>query len=789
MKAKNINIIGLREKQLMDISRKGILSLSLEEMKTIQSFFKKIGREPTDLEIETIAQTWSEHCFHKTFKSRIEYTEIQNGKSFTEGIPSLFFLIRKATEKISKDWCLSVFKDNAGIIEFDKNTAIAFKIETHNHPSAIEPYGGAETGLGGVIRDILGAGLGAKPIFNTDVFCFGPLQTRIEDIPSEILHPKRLFRGVVSGVRDYGNRMGIPTGNGAIIFDEEYLYNILVYCGTLGIMPKKFINKKVSPGELIIVIGGKTGKDGIHGATFSSASLEKNIPTSVVQIGNAITEKKMLDALLTARDKGLISSITDCGAGGLSSSVGELAQDCGAKVFLEKVPLKYFGLQPWEIWLSESQERMVLSVKKKNFPKIKKIFENEDVEYACIGEFTDTGHLELLHNNDIIGNIDCKFLFSGIPDTSLDAVFTYKTLPDIFPENIEPSEILINLLADCNIASKETVIRQYDHEVQSRTILKPLSGVDNCGPMDAAVLKPLYNSNRGIVVGCGINPYYGKIDPYIMAGCCIEEALRNIISVGGDIEKTALLDNFCWGNINDKYILGGLARCVKGCHDFSIKYDVPFISGKDSLNNYYTLNDGRIFSIPGTLLISAVSVIEDVTKIISSDFKEADSFVYVLGITKDEFGGSHLYKFLKLKAGKIPQVYPEISLSIMKKLHKAIKNGIIKACHDCSEGGFAVALSEMVIGGGYGARVDIKKMPRETDKDISLLFSESQGRFIVEVDKNDSGKFEKMFSGLPFFCIGNTIPDFRINIFSEKEKIIDIKGEKIKAVWTGALKW
>ncbi|MCL5408567.1 MAG: AIR synthase-related protein, partial [Candidatus Omnitrophica bacterium] len=526
----------------------------------------------------------------------------------------------------------------------------------------------------------------------------------------------------------------------------------------------------------------------IHGATFSSANLEKNIPNSVVQIGDPITEKKMLDALLIARDKELISSITDCGAGGLSSAVGELAQDCGAKIFLEKVPLKYYGLEPWEIWLSESQERMVLSANKKNFLKLKKIFDNENVGYSCIGEFTNSGKLEIFHNKDIVGDIDLKFLFSGIPGTSLRANFTYIHQPDIFPENINFQEVLIQLLSHHNIASKEAVIRQYDHEVQSHTILKPLAGIDECGPLDAIVLRPMYDSNKGIVVSCGINPYYGEIDPYMMAGCCIEESLRNLVSVGGNVEKTAFLDNFCWGNINNENILGTLVRCVKGCHDFAIKYDIPFISGKDSLNNYYTVEKDTI-SIPGTLLISAVSIIEDVKKIVSSDFKEPDSFIYMLGITKDEMAGSHLYKVLNMKAGNVPQPNPEITLPLMKKIRYAINKGIIKACHDCSEGGFAVALSEMIIGGGYGANVDIEKLPKQTDKKISLLFSESQGRFIVEIDKDNSDAFKKIFSGAPFYCIGNTTPDFRLNIFFDKEKIIDIDGEKIKQVWTGALKW
>ncbi len=387
-----VRIRNVDDATLVEISRKGLLSLTLEEMKRIQKYFAGIGRDPTDLELEMIAQTWSEHCFHKTFKSTIQFTEVsESGTPVTEKIPSLFSMIRHVTDKLRKKWCVSVFRDNAGIIEFDRENCVCFKVETHNHPSALEPYGGAGTGIGGVIRDILGAGLGAKPVLNTDIFCFGQLDIRHSELEEGIFHPKRLFKGVVSGVRDYGNRMGIPTANGAILFDPGYIYNILVYCGTVGIMPRWAVKKTVKPGDLIVVIGGKTGRDGIHGATFSSASLEKDIPTSVVQIGNPIVEKKVLDALMIARDKKLYSAITDCGAGGLSSAVGELASDCGAEVHLESVPLKYSDLEPWEIWVSESQERMVLAVPPGNYRKLKRILEDEDVEFACIGKFNSTG--------------------------------------------------------------------------------------------------------------------------------------------------------------------------------------------------------------------------------------------------------------------------------------------------------------------------------------------------------------------------------------------------------------
>ncbi|MGC8804490.1 MAG: phosphoribosylformylglycinamidine synthase subunit PurL [Candidatus Ratteibacteria bacterium] len=789
-KAKIIEVLNATDAELIDISKKGLLSLTLDEMKKIQKYFLAAGRNPTDLELEMIAQTWSEHCFHKTFKSRIHLTEIVGSNSpVMEEIPSLFSLIKQATEKVRKNWCFSVFKDNAGIIRFDENNCVCFKVETHNHPSALEPYGGAGTGIGGVIRDILGAGLGAKPILNTDIFCFAPLDTSHEELEEGIFHPRRLFKGVVSGVRDYGNRMGIPTANGAILFDPGYLYNILVYCGTVGIMPRWAVNKKVKPGDLVVVIGGRTGRDGIHGATFSSASLEKDIPTSVVQIGNPIVEKKVLDALMMARDEKLYSAITDCGAGGLSSAVGELAQNCGAELHLDKVPLKYQDLEPWEIWVSESQERMVLSVPPAKFSRLKEILESESVEYACIGKFNSTGKIRIYHEKDLVGELDLEWLFQKSQLPVLKALYEKRETVNIIPENVNLEETLLQLLSDPNIASKEIVVRQYDHEVQGHTIIKPFGGTDGCSASDAVVLAPIYGNYRGIVVSCGINPWYGMLDPYFMAGNCIDEALRNIVASGGNPERTAILDNFCWGKIDDPVELGKLTRCVKGCHDYAIKYKVPFISGKDSLNNYFTKEDGSIVSIPGTLLISAISVIDDVRKSVTSDFKETSNLIYILGETSDELGGSRFFNVFNLEGGRCPAPVPEISLRIMKNLYQAIKNNLVMSCHDCSEGGLAIAIAEMVIGSGYGAEIYLEQMPARTAEPVTLLFSESQGRFVVEVDESCVEKFEKLFKGLPCKQIGRVIPDFRLKINYRDKTILDVDGELMRQRWCGAISW
>ncbi|MCM8804734.1 MAG: AIR synthase-related protein, partial [Candidatus Omnitrophica bacterium] len=545
--AREIDILSANEKELLRLSEKNLLALNIDEMKKIKEYFSLLGRNPTDCELECIAQTWSEHCCHKTFKADIEY--YQDGKK--EKI-SLLKEIMEVTEKLNYKWCISVFKDNAGVIQINDKWAVAFKVETHNHPSALEPYGGAGTGIGGVIRDILGVGLGAKPILNTDVFCFGVLDIPYEKLPEGVLHPKRIFRGVVSGVRDYGNRMGIPTGNGCIIFDEGYLLNCLVYCGTVGIIPVEKVEKKVKEGDLIVLVGGRTGRDGIHGATFSSASLKEDIPTSVVQIGNPIVEKKLLDVLLYARDLQLYNSITDCGAGGLSSAVGEMGKDIGAVVYLDKVPLKYEGLLPWEIFLSESQERMVLSISEKNIEKLISIFNSEDVECTVIGRFINTKKLTVYYKDEIVCDIDMEFLHKGVPKRRLKCYFEKKKekVGNYKSNNIKID--ILKVLSNPIVSSKEEVVHQYDYEVGGRTILKPFVGYKEMGVSDGIVLKPFYDSYQGIIIGCGINPFYGEMDPYYMAGCCIEECIRNIVSCGGNPEKIAILDNFCWGNIDDE---------------------------------------------------------------------------------------------------------------------------------------------------------------------------------------------------------------------------------------------
>jgi phosphoribosylformylglycinamidine synthase len=777
-----IELLDKNRDSLIKISEDGQLFLNAEEMLAIQAYFKKLGRNPIDVELEAIAQTWSEHCKHKTLRGKIEY----EGKLINNLLRET---IMKVTAELDKEWCVSVFKDNSGIIEFDDNYDVCFKVETHNHPSAIEPYGGAGTGIGGVIRDPLGTGLGAKPIVNTDIFCFGPPDYPFEKLPTGALHPKRIMKGVVSGVRDYGNRMGIPTSNGAVLFDERYIGNPLVYCGNVGLIPKNMSTKRVDEGDLVLLVGGRTGRDGIHGATFSSGELHsesEEISSQAVQIGNPITEKKMADAILKARDERLYKAITDCGAGGLSGAVGEMGENTGVEVYLDKVPLKYQGLSYKEIWISEAQERMILAIPSENLERIKEIFTMENVEATVIGRFTSDAKLRLFYEGNKVADIDMEFLHHGLPDLKRKAVWNRPKYKDLDFER--PSDLaaqLLKILSSWNVCSKEWIIRQYDHEVQGGSVLKPLQGAENDGPGDSCIIRPVLDSDRGIILSCGINPRYGLIDPYWMAASCIDEALRQIISCGGDLSRVAILDNFCWGNTDKPDRLGTLVRAALGCYDIAKAYEVPFISGKDSLNNEYKVGDKSI-SIPPTLLISAIAIMEDVNKAISMDVKKSGDLIYIIGMTRDELGGSHYLMINGLIGNNVPEVRIEESKLLMDRLSEASKKGLIRAMHDLSEGGLGVAAAEMAFSGGLGIEITLKAVPFQGEKkrDDIILFSESNSRFLVEVKKEDSKKFESILKGSNFGLIGevNDTKNFKVKGLSG-EMVIDIRIDELKRVW------
>ncbi len=845
---RHVEIRNLSEPRLIRLSREGHLFLSLDEMIAIQNYYRKSEREPTDIELETLAQTWSEHCVHKTLKSAVDL-EIRDEKGtvleerhYDNLIKDTIFkstmeLMARA-DKGKGDFCLSVFVDNAGVIAFDETDAVCFKVETHNHPSAIEPYGGSATGIGGVIRDILGTGLAAKPIANTDVFCVafpdyakasaesrtsaespGARHSAVSSklsapqggasptlqhsvLPKGILHPKRILQQVVAGVRDYGNRMGIPTVNGAVYFDDRYLGNPLVFCGCVGLIPRDKIHKQTESGDAIVVLGGRTGRDGIHGATFSSAELTDTHAdefSHAVQIGNAITEKKTADVVLAARDLDLFTSITDCGAGGLSSAVGEMGEKIGAYVELHKVPLKYAGLRYDEIWISEAQERMVLSVPQGKVQELLKLAQSEDVEATVIGHFgTKNAELILKYQDTEVGRLSMSFIHNGLPKRHAKAVAIRKSGTGFQPvihgqdahatpsstggppvvsksENgraanatteahaptHHPSPIthhsLLAALAHPNIASKHWIIRQYDHEVQGGSVIKPLLGPLQIGPSDAAVLRPKLDSNRGIAIGCGMAPHI--IDPYDMAIASIDEAVRNVVAVGADPSKIAILDNFCWPSVDSERALGDLARACEACHDAAIAYRIPFISGKDSLNNQFTNQETKqVIRIPNTLLISAIAVIEDVRRCVTMDLKKA---------------GSALCLFAPADAHDLKQL-----AATHAAVAAAIAQRLILSIHDVSDGGYVTAAAEMAIASGLGL---------ELKSDSSdAFFRETNGCYVVEVAMDDIPRIESLLaeSGAALRRIGAVVSGSSLTIGNTSWPI----GE-LTAAWRGTLDW
>ncbi len=808
--------LNMSDHELLELSKDRLLALNLKEMKVIQRYFndknvieerKRVGLDEriTDVELEAIAQTWSEHCKHKIFNGIIHYTD-EKGREYT--INSLFdTYIRRATEEIRRkkgkdDFCLSVFSDNAGVIKFNDDWNLVFKVETHNSPSALDPYGGALTGIVGVNRDPFGTGKGAKLIFNTNIFCFAsPFYNK--PLPPRLLHPRRVFYGVREGVEHGGNKSGIPTVNGCIVFDDRYLGKPLVYCGTGGIMPSKVKGepshiKRARPGDYIVMTGGRIGKDGIHGATFSSEELHEGSPVAAVQIGDPITQKKMFDFLLIARDRGWYNSITDNGAGGLSSSVGEMARESdGAELYLDEAPLKYAGLGPWEILVSESQERMTLSVPKEHIDEFLECSKKMGVEATILGRFTNSGRFHVIYKGETVLCLDMDFFHSGVPKREMIAKWDppYYKEPDFScPDDL--TEILKSMLGRLNICSKEEVVRQYDHEVQGGSVIKPLVGILNDGPSDAAVLRPLFSSYEGIVIANGICPRYGDIDTYYMAACALDEAIRNVLSVGGTLKHLAVLDNFCWCDpiLSEKtpdgpYKLGKLIRANQALYDYTTAYGVPCISGKDSMKNDYHIGDIKI-SVPPTILFSAIGKIEDVRKAVTMDVKRPGDLVYILGMTYNELGASEYFSQYGFIGNNVPKVRANLAKRLYEALNIAIENRIIASCHDLSDGGLGVCLAEKAFSGGFGIEVDLGYVPKnEINRDDFLLFSESQSRFLVTIHPKDKDVFEKIMKGCTFSQIGEVKKD---KIF----KIIGLNGDaviltdiyELKETWQRTLK-
>ena len=772
------------DEALARLSTEGCLSLTLEEMRTIREHYRGLGREPTQIELETLAQTWSEHCKHKTLTARIAY----KGRVYDNLLKET---IAAVTRDLDREWCRSVFVDNAGVVDFDDHWCLAIKVETHNHPSAIEPFGGAGTGIGGVIRDIMGTGLGARPVANLDVFCFAPPDTPREKRPAGSLHPLRVLKGVVAGVRDYGNPMGIPTVNGSIAFDRDFAGNPLVYCGCVGVLPRECVTKEARPGDVIVVAGGATGRDGIHGATFSSIELthESEVTSSgAVQIGDPIMEKKVLEAQLRARDEGLYRCVTDCGAGGLSSAVGEMGERVGARVELSRVPLKYEGLAPWEIWVSEAQERMVMAVPPAKLDRLVALFAAEEVEATPIGTFGG-GNLVLEYGGKEVGELDMHFLHRGVPKWELEAApFTPSPRAALLPppEEIDPADALHRVLADPNVASKEWVIRQYDHEVQGGSAAKPLCGSRGVGPADAALVTPFPGQTRGFALGHGLQVELGRIDPGQAAVNAVDEALRNLVAAGADPDRVCLLDNFCWGNPRNPELLGSLVEATLGACRAARAFRTPFVSGKDSLNNEFRTREGELKAIPGTLLITALGIVADVRKCRHTAFPRPGLSLWLVGGGDHLLGGSIYLRTLGLEGGgpDVPRADLEASRAAFDLVHKALQEELLEAVHDLSEGGLGAALAECCFGEGVGARVDLDRLPRAgaVHRWDRLLFSEDPGRFLLALDPAGEARLRELAGPLTA-PLGTTLAEPELVIERGGSEVLRTSLERLERSW------
>ena len=780
---------------LQRISSEGILSLSLDEMHAIRDYFASdevqrlrpmlgLPEHPTDVELECIAQTWSEHCKHKIFAGRVHYVD-EFGRE--EWIDSLFkTYIRDATTKIGKEigWLVSVFSDNAGIIRFNDRYNIAYKVETHNSPSALDPYGGAITGIVGVNRDPMGTGMGCEMLANVWGYCLGsPFYSG--DLPEGLMHPSRIRDGVHQGVIDGGNQSGIPYARGFERFDERYIGKPLVYCGTVGRIPRLLQDqpserKEIDPGDIIVMCGGRIGKDGIHGATFSSEELRKESPAQAVQIGDPITQRNLYEFLMEARNSGLYRALTDNGAGGLSSSIGEMSRlSGGADLDLSKAPLKYEGLQPWEIFLSEAQERMSLAVPPEKLADLLALAQRREVEATALGTFTATGALVVRYGTRVVANLQLDFLHDGGPRMQLQARWQPPQIPSPKPPRRGlRNRYLAEALRSLNVCSREFKSRQYDMEVKGLSVVKPFVGVYCDVPSDATILLVEHGCREGIVLAEGINPFYSDLDTYNMMASVIDEAVRRVISVGGRLDRIAGLDNFCWPDPvqsektpDGLYKMAQLVRANKALYDVTTAFRVPAISGKDSMKND-SVRGGRKISIPPTVLFSTIGKIDDVGSAVTMHFKNAGDSIYVVGTTREELGGSEFFRLLAQAqgtpasyGGAVPKLDMDAALATYLAMNEAVSRGLLRSSHTPTLGGIAVAFALAAIGGDLGADIDLSRLPCDGMlEDDAKLFSESNSRFVVTCAAEREGEFEALFAGLPISRVGKVTTEKRLHI-------------------------
>lgn len=755
------------------------LFLDLAEMQTIQNYFAELERDPTDCELEIVAARWSEHCGHKTFKAKVVIDGIEK--------PPLFTRITETAKKYFGDLVVSAFEDNSGVMQFYEGQAICGKVETHNSPSAIEPYGGAMTGSGGVFRDILGTGQGAKVIISTDMFCFAPPDLDPSMLPQGSLSPDYLQRRVVDGVRDYGNRMGIPTNNGSVHYHEDFRAKPTIIVGSYGIIPENRAEKgQAEINDLVVVIGGRTGRDGIHGATFSSGEMTDrtiNINSSAVQIGNAIEEKRMADVIIEARDKDLIRAITDCGAAGFSSAIGEMGENTGVTVDISKAPLKYPGLAPWEIWMSESQERMAIAIDPNKIEEFLTVCRKYNVEATVLGEFNGSNKLTVKFEGQIVADLDYDFLKDGLPQRVMIAHWEKPKLDENVPEM--PSDwvdTLKRVLSHGNVCSKEPIVRQYDHGVQGTNALPPFGGKNFDGPNDAVVLTPILGKPYGMVQSHGIDPILNRIDPYYGSIWATAEAMANYVAVGGDPDQAVLVNNYIWP-FPDEESLGSLDKSVDAVVDCMNALQRPVISGKDSLSSTYRGKDGQVIKIPPVLCISVFGRIPNVEQTVSSDIKKSDSKLYLVGGLDAGMGGSTYYDINGLVGSEIPKVDLKILPKVLRGVHEAIKSGKVLACHDISEGGIVSAVVEMAFGGDCGVQLDLDAQIQRPDM---FLFNETAGMFIVEV--SDEKTADKLFNDLPYVPLGKMTRNKTINVRVGEDELFTISTDELKQAWQEPLR-
>ncbi len=752
-----IHILDATDDELMEINEKMGLALSLDEMRKLRDFFASLGRDPTDIEIHAIAQGWSEHCSYKSSKPIL--------KKYIFGIESPHTIV--------------VMQDDAGVVEFDEEHAYVFKIESHNHPSAVEPYGGAATGVGGIIRDVLN--MGAKPIALVDPLFFAPPDYPYEKLNPGIKHPRYLLNGVVAGIRDYGNRVGIPTVAGMTYFHEGFVNNILVNAGCIGIVRKdKIVRSKVDkPGVLLVMLGGRTGRDGIHGVNFASKILSEKSEEEkqAVQLGNPILKEPLIHAVLEANDEGIIYGMKDLGGGGLSSVIGEMchAGGVGAEIHLDKVPLKEEGMAPWEIWVSESQERMLLAIEEKNLDILHQIASKWDLEMSVIGKTIEGTTLKIFWYGEKILELPLDFMTAGVEYNRPYKVKKVEQMQEI-PVEGNYRNILLKLLSSVNIGGKEYIVRQYDHEVQGKTVIKPLQGVigfETHG--DAAVIKPLRDSWRGLAITVAANPQIGEIDPYWGAVYTVDEAVRNLVAVGARPHSFSDCLNF--GNPEREEIMGEFVESCRGLGDAARYMHIPFVSGNVS---FY--NEAFNRNIPPTPVLMAVGIIDDIRKAVTADFKSAGNYIYIVGDTREEMGGSEYYRLMGYKSTTVPKVRFEDMKNRTEELLKAMNEGLVESCHDISHGGMAVAIAEMCMGGNIGAEIDLANM--EFMRADFKLFSESPTRWICEVKSENAERFEELVRARRIGQISGET--FRVR--DGKRWLFNIHINILRNAWSSALR-